>query len=84
MVLLHGYFLDGCLPYNIAFLNASFIRFMPDKHDAAIRHQIPKITCKKTNRVAYEARLGRRYGVSLWITDTAIANATHWTKKVKN
>jgi hypothetical protein len=41
---------------------------MPNKHNGARRHHIPKMTFKVTNRATYEA-CG---GLTLWVSDAAI------------
>ena len=45
---------------------------MPDKHNAARRHHIPKMTFKVQNWPAYEAGLRRRGSLTLWIEDAAL------------
>ena len=47
---------------------------MPNKHNAARRHHIPKMKFKVTNWAEYEAGLRRRGSLTLWVTDEAIAN----------
>ena len=47
---------------------------MPNKHNAARRHHIPKMKFKITNWAEYEAGLRRRGSLTLWVTDEAIAN----------
>src|SRR3954467_5086192 len=46
---------------------------MPNKHNDARRHPIPKMTFKVTNWSAYEAGLRRRGSLTLWVSDEAIA-----------
>ncbi|EWY36184.1 hypothetical protein N825_29455 [Skermanella stibiiresistens SB22] len=46
---------------------------MPNKHNDAQRHHIPKMKFKVTNWSAYEADLRRRGSLTLWISDEAIA-----------
>jgi hypothetical protein len=40
---------------------------MPNKHNDARRHHIPKMKFKVTNWSAYEAGLRRRGSLTLWI-----------------
>lgn len=47
---------------------------MPFKHHAARRHHIPKARYRVTNWPAYEAGLGRRGDVTLWLDEAALAN----------
>ncbi|MEH6580234.1 MAG: IS5 family transposase [Amphritea sp.] len=47
---------------------------MPNKHNAARRHHIPKMKFKVTNWPEYEAGLRQRGSITLWVTDEAIAN----------
>lgn len=55
---------------------------MPNKHNDARRHHIPKMRFKVTNWAAYEAGLRRRGSLTLWVSDAAIAawRATPRTK----
>jgi transposase len=46
---------------------------MPNKHNDARRHHIPKMTFKVTNWATYEAGLRRRGSLTLWVSDAAIA-----------
>jgi hypothetical protein len=46
---------------------------MPNKHNNAKRHHIPKMKSKVTNRSTYEAGLRRRGSLTLWVSDEAIA-----------
>jgi transposase len=46
---------------------------MPNKHNDARRHHIPKMKFKVTNWATYEAGLRRRGSLTLWISDEAIA-----------
>jgi hypothetical protein len=46
---------------------------MPNKHNDARRHHIPKMTFKVTNWSAYEAGLRWRGSLTLWVSDEAIA-----------
>ena len=46
---------------------------MPNKHNDARRHHIPKMRFKVTNWAAYEAGLRRRGSLTLWVSDAAIA-----------
>ena len=46
---------------------------MPNKHNDARRHHIPKMTFRVTNWSAYEAGLRRRGSLTLWVSDEAIA-----------
>ncbi|MBP2444033.1 IS5 family transposase [Rhizobium leguminosarum] len=46
---------------------------MPHKHNAARRHHIGKMKFKVTNWAEYEAGLGRRGSLTLWITPDALA-----------
>jgi len=46
---------------------------MPNKHNDARRHHIPKITFRVTNWSTYEAGLRRRGSLTLWVSDEAIA-----------
>ena len=45
---------------------------MPNKHNDARRHRIPKMKFKVTNWSAYEAGLRRRGSMTLWVSDEAI------------
>jgi hypothetical protein len=46
---------------------------MPNKHNDARRHHIPKMKFKVANWSAYEAGLRRRGSLTLWVSDEAIA-----------
>jgi len=46
---------------------------MPNKHNDARRHHIPKMRFTVTNWAAYEAGLRRRGSLTLWVSDEAIA-----------
>jgi hypothetical protein len=46
---------------------------MPNKHNDARRHHIPKMKFKVTNWSNYEAGLRRRGSLTLWVSDEAIA-----------
>src|SRR3954465_14750319 len=46
---------------------------MPNKHNEARRHHIPKMKFKVTNWSTYEAGLRRRGSLTLWVSDEAIA-----------
>lgn len=46
---------------------------MPNKHNDARRHHIPKMRFQVTNWAAYEAGLRRRGSLTLWVSDAAIA-----------
>jgi hypothetical protein len=46
---------------------------MPNKHNDARRHPIPKMKFKVTNWLAYEAGLRRRGSLTLWVSDATIA-----------
>ncbi len=46
---------------------------MPNKHNDARRHHIPKMKFQVTNWAAYEAGLRRRGSLTLWVSDAAIA-----------
>ena len=46
---------------------------MPNKHNDARRHHIPKMKFRVTNWSAYEAGLLRRGSLTLWVSDEAIA-----------
>ena len=46
---------------------------MPNKHNDARRHHIPKMKFKVTNWSTYEAGLRRRGSLTLWVSDEAIA-----------
>jgi hypothetical protein len=46
---------------------------MPNKHNDARRHHIPKMKFRVTNWSAYEAGLRRRGSLTLWVSDEAIA-----------
>ena len=46
---------------------------MPNKHNDARRHRIPKMKFRVTNWSAYEAGLRRRGSLTLWVSDEAIA-----------
>ena len=46
---------------------------MPNKHNDARRHHIPKMRFTPTNWAAYEAGLRRRGSLTLWVSDEAIA-----------
>lgn len=46
---------------------------MPNKHNAARRHHIPKMRFKVTTWAAYEAGLRRRGSLTLWVSDEAMA-----------
>jgi hypothetical protein len=46
---------------------------MPNKHNDARRHHIPKMKFKVTNWSDYEAGLRRRGSLTLWVSDEAIA-----------
>src|SRR5688500_8647088 len=46
---------------------------MPNKHNDARRHHIPKMKFKVANWSAYEAGLWRRGSLTLWVSDEAIA-----------
>jgi hypothetical protein len=46
---------------------------MPNKHNDARRHYIPKMKFKVTNWSSYEAGLRRRGSLTLWVSDEAIA-----------
>jgi transposase len=46
---------------------------MPNKHNKARRHHIPKMKFKVTNWSAYEAGLRRRGSLTLWVSDEALA-----------
>jgi hypothetical protein len=46
---------------------------MPNKHNDARRHHIPKMKFRVTNWSAYEAGLQRRGSLTLWVSDEAIA-----------
>ncbi|MCW2239519.1 IS5 family transposase [Azospirillum canadense] len=46
---------------------------MPNKHNDARRHHIPKMRFKVTNWASYEAGLRRRGSLTLWVSDAAIA-----------
>lgn len=48
--------------------------FLPNKHNAARRHHIPKMTFKVRNWAAYEAGLRRRGSLTLWVTEEAAAD----------
>ena len=45
---------------------------MPHKHNAARRHRIGKMKFKLTNWPDYEAGLGRRGSLTLWLTPEAV------------
>jgi transposase len=45
---------------------------MPNKHNDARRHHIPKMRFRVTNWAAYEAGLRRRGSLTLWVSDDAI------------
>lgn len=47
---------------------------MPNKHNDARRHRIPKMRYKVTNWAAYEAGLRRRGRLTLWVSEDAIAD----------
>lgn len=47
---------------------------MPNKHNDARRHHIPKMRYKVTNWAAYEAGLRRRGSLTLWVSEDAIAD----------
>ena len=49
---------------------------MPNKHNAARRHHIPKMKFEVRNWAAYEAGLRRRGSLTLWVTPEAVAD---WT-----
>jgi hypothetical protein len=46
---------------------------MPNKHNDARRHHIPKIKFRVTNWSVYETGLRRRGSLTLWVSDGAIA-----------
>jgi len=46
---------------------------MPNKHNDARRHHIPKMKFQVTNWAVYEAGLRRRGSLTLWVSDAAIA-----------
>jgi hypothetical protein len=46
---------------------------MPNKHNDARRHHIPKMKFRVTNWATYEAGLQRRGSLTLWVSDEAIA-----------
>jgi len=46
---------------------------MPNKHNEARRHHIPKMKFRVTNWSTYEAGLRRRGSLTLWVSDEAIA-----------
>ena len=46
---------------------------MPNKHNDARRHHIPKMKFKVTNWSTYEAGLRRRGSLTLWVSDEVIA-----------
>jgi hypothetical protein len=46
---------------------------MPNKHNDARRHHIPKMKFRMTNWSTYEAGLRRRGSLMLWVSDEAIA-----------
>ena len=46
---------------------------MPHKHNAARRHRIPYARYRVGNWRAYEAGLGRRGDVTLWLDEAALA-----------
>ena len=46
---------------------------MPNKHNDARRHHIPKMTFKVTNRSVHETGPRRRGSLTLWVSDEAIA-----------
>ncbi|NRO99267.1 IS5/IS1182 family transposase, partial [Paraburkholderia sp. NMBU_R16] len=46
---------------------------MPHKHNAARRHDIPKMAHRVTNWPEYEAGLRSRGSLTLWITPAALA-----------
>ncbi|MBF5096501.1 IS5 family transposase [Azospirillum sp. INR13] len=46
---------------------------MPNKHNDARRHHIPKMWFKVTNWASYEAGLRRRGSLTLWVSDAALA-----------
>ncbi len=46
---------------------------MPNKHNDARRHHIPKMKFKVTNWSDYEAGLRRRGSLTLWVSDEALA-----------
>jgi heme-degrading monooxygenase HmoA len=46
---------------------------MPNKHNKARRHHIPKMKFRVTNWSTYEAGLRRRGSLTLWVSDEAIA-----------
>jgi hypothetical protein len=48
---------------------------MPNKHNAARRHHIPKMKFRVKNWSAYGAGLRRRGSLTLWVTDEVMA---HW------
>jgi len=45
---------------------------MPNKHNAAVRHHIPKMKFKVTNWAEYKAGLRRRGSLTPWVTDEAL------------
>ena len=47
---------------------------MPYKHNAARRHRIPRARYRIRNWQAYEAGLGRRGDLTLWVDDAALAS----------
>ena len=47
---------------------------MPNKHNIAGRHHIPKMKFKISNWSEYEAGLRRRGSLTLWVTDEAVLN----------
>jgi hypothetical protein len=47
---------------------------MPNKHNDARRHHIPKMRFRVTNWAAYEASLRRRGSLTLWVSEDAIAD----------
>jgi hypothetical protein len=44
---------------------------MPNKHNDARRHHIPKMEFRVTNWSTYEAGLRRRGSLTLWVSDEA-------------
>ena len=46
---------------------------MPNKHNAARRHHIPKMQLRVTNWPAYEAGLRNRGSLTFWVTPEALA-----------
>lgn len=51
---------------------------MPNKHNTAVRHHIPKMKFKVSNWPEYEAGLRRQGSLTLWVTDEAVMS---WSAK---